>query len=115
MSKLAALLGPWPVSSPALAIGAAALCDHAWKEATRDRLKGEIAGLHALLVRHGIEVRGGTDLFVLIERADAIGVHARLARQGIWTRVFREHPRWLRLGLPATDADLARLDAAFTG
>ena len=36
--RLAAMLGPWAVSGPALAIGTAALADTAWIEATRHRL-----------------------------------------------------------------------------
>ena len=34
-ARLSALLGPWAVSGPALAVGAAALVDEAWIEITR--------------------------------------------------------------------------------
>ena len=37
-ARLAAILGPWPVSGPALAIGAQALADAAWIERTRHDL-----------------------------------------------------------------------------
>src|SRR3984893_13945172 len=36
--RLAAMLGPWAVSGPALALGTAALADTAWIEATRQRV-----------------------------------------------------------------------------
>jgi cobalamin biosynthetic protein CobC len=36
--RMAEALGPWPVSGPALEIGARALEDRAWAETTRQRL-----------------------------------------------------------------------------
>ncbi len=38
----------------------------------------------------------------------------RSPRQGIWTRAFAERPNWLRIGLPGSDADFARLDGALS-
>jgi cobalamin biosynthetic protein CobC len=114
IDRLAALLGDWPVSGPALAIGTAALGDKDWRAATRERLKKDMMRLRGLLTRRGLAIYGGTDLFVLIETPHAAGLHDRLARQGIWTRAFAERPNWIRVGLPGSDADFDRLDRTFT-
>jgi cobalamin biosynthetic protein CobC len=112
VSRLASILGDWPVSSAALAIGTQALSDRRWRDATRANLKEQSKTLRSLLVRHGLAIRGHTNLFVLIEDADAAGLHRRLAEHGIWTRAFAHQPTWLRLGLPGTGMD--RLDRALT-
>ena len=51
-------------------------------------------------------------LFRLIEADDSRALFERLAQRAILTRPFADQPRWLRLGLPADAAALARLDAA---
>ena len=112
IDRLAALLGDWPVSGPAIAIGTAALRDDDWQTATRMRLAKDMTRLRALLTGRGLAIPGGTDLFVLIETPDAAGLHDGLARHGIWARVFAERPNWLRMGLPGSDADFDRLDHA---
>src|SRR3974390_1260433 len=40
-AEIADVLGPWPVSGPALAIGRTALCDQSWIAATRARLASQ--------------------------------------------------------------------------
>jgi cobalamin biosynthetic protein CobC len=109
---LATLLGAWPVSGPALAIGSAALADTRWREATRASLRQQSADLRALLVRHRLLVKGGTDLFALVEDASARTLHTRLAGHGIWTRAFADQPSWLRFGLPGPG--LPRLEEALS-
>ena len=103
IDRLAALLGPWPVPGPALAVGAAALEDHAWAEAARARLARDAARLDAMLAPHA-RVVGGTTLFRLYEPADAAALRDRLARARIWSRTFGYAQRWLRLGLPPAHA-----------
>ncbi len=90
----------------------AALEDDAWRTATRQGLAQAAGRLRDLLTAHGLALVGGTDLFALAEHADAGRIHAALARDGIWTRAFEAHLRWLRIGLPPDDAAFARLDAA---
>jgi cobalamin biosynthetic protein CobC len=114
VDRLAALLGDWPVSGPAIAIGTASLRDKKWRATTRERLKKDMARLHGLLAGGGLAIRGGTDLFALVETPDATRLHDGLARHGIWTRVFAERPNWIRVGLPGSDADFDRLDRALT-
>ena len=112
IARLSGMLGPWPVSGPALAIGAAALGDGAWTEATRARLGRDAARLDALVTARGATSLGGTDLFRLYDTADARRWQDRLAARRIWTRVFPYNPRWLRVGLPGTPQAWARLEAA---
>ena len=114
LARLAGLMGDWPVSGPALAIGRAALSDAAWRETTRLRLAARRQGLDAVLARHGLTVTGGTDLFRLVAAADAGDLHERLARRGVWTRIFVDRPGFIRFGVPR-EADLPRLDAALGG
>ncbi|WP_298429971.1 threonine-phosphate decarboxylase CobD [uncultured Jannaschia sp.] len=102
IAPLAEPLGPWPVSGPALAIGAAALADTGWADATRTRLAADADRLDALMAPHGDPV-GGTTLFRLYDTADAATLRDRLAEHRIWSRVFPYSDRWLRLGLPAPD------------
>lgn len=112
IDRLGHVLGDWPVSSAALAIGRAALVDLGWQKAARIELAGRAMTLRALLSRHGLSIVGGTDLFVLVEHRDALRIHKRLAEAGIWTRSFAYNPEWLRIGLPPDEAAFARLDQA---
>jgi len=107
--RLAARLGPWSVSGPAIAVGAAALGDAGWAAAARERLAADAGRLDQLLLGSGLSVAGGTALFRLAETRDAAALHAHLAGHGIWTRRFDAHPRWLRLGLPGEASAWARL------
>lgn len=100
---LADLLGPWCVSGPALAAGAAALADVPWAVATRARLARDAARLDALVLARGARLQGGTPLFRLYEVGDAARWQHRLARHRIWSRVFPYADGWLRLGLPPAD------------
>lgn len=112
LHRLAGLLGPWPVSGPALALGAAALRDTAWAEATRRRLARDAGRLDRLMTARGARAVGGTDLFRLYEVDSAAQWADRLARARILVRTFPYSRTWLRLGLPGHPADWARLEAA---
>lgn len=112
IGQLAQALGPWAVSGPALEIGARALGDLPWAEATRRRLARDAARLDALI---GAPLVGGTSLFRLYDVGDAAALQTRLARAQIWTRIFPYSTRWLRFGLPGTQAGWDRLAAALQG
>ena len=104
-------LGPWPVSGPALQIGAAALLDDVWAESTRSRCAVDADRLDRLMGAKGAQVLGGTVLFRLYAVEDASVWQDRLAKGHIWSRRFPYAPGWLRLGLPAPDR-WAQLEAA---
>ena len=114
VERLRTLFGDWPVSVPAIDIGTAALADDDWRDRTLTRLKEESAQLHDMLTGHGLAIKGGTDLFTLIEDDDAAALHEGLARRGIWTRAFPGKPTWLRVGLPG-DGGLEKLDRTLGG
>ena len=110
-AKIRARLGDWPVSSEAIAIGRAAYADTAWREKAGKRLQCGAERLDALLLKAGYDILGGTSLFRLAAAPDAQLRFQRLCAAGILTRPFRDHPTWLRFGIPAP-RDFARLEAA---
>lgn len=112
LDRLSRILGPWPISGPAMEIGRIALNDDAWALAARANLRAQTDRLAAMLSASGIHRVGGTDLFTLIRHSDAHGLWDRLGHHGILTRAFAHDPRVLRIGLPGSDADMERLRAA---
>lgn len=115
LAPLRRLLGAWPVSAAAIAIGTAAYRDAAWIADMRVRLRGEATALDALLGRAGLEARGASPLFRLVEVGDGMVLFDRLGRHHILTRPFAQQPRWLRIGLPADAEASVRLEAALRG
>lgn len=110
--ELRHLLGDWPISGPAIAIGTAAYCDLAWQGLQRHRLKQGSARLAALLSEYGLHDLGGTANFRLCHAADAGELFGHLCRDGILVRPFADRPDQLRLGIPGTEADWVRLDTS---
>jgi cobalamin biosynthetic protein CobC len=102
-------LGPWAVGGPALAVGAAALADGEWIATTRSRLRAAAKALSEDLAALGLREVGGTDLFRLVADDRASALFDALLRNGILVRRFPDRPSWLRLGLPAGEAERSRL------
>jgi cobalamin biosynthetic protein CobC len=113
IARLEQMLGPWPVSGPALTIGTTALNDDDWAAKTRQRLATDAARLDGTMQAAGATSLGGTTLFRLYEVADAAQWQDRLARHHIWSRIFPYSTTWIRLGLPAPD-QWDRLQAALS-
>jgi cobalamin biosynthetic protein CobC len=111
IAQLTEMLGPWPVSGPALRVGTAALEDRDWAADARTRLASDAARLDRLMTTRGAVVAGGTSLFRLYAVDDARLWQERLARGKVWSRVFPYSATWLRLGLPAPTR-WAQLEAA---
>jgi cobalamin biosynthetic protein CobC len=111
-TRVAAALGPWAVSGPAIAVGEMALADVAWATATRALLAREGQRLDAALIDAGLAIVGGTSLFRLARHDAASELFQRLGRAGIAVRRFPEQPTWLRFGLPCGDDAWRRLRAA---
>jgi len=114
VDRLAEMIGPWAVSGPGLATGAAALRDHDWAKATRARLGRDADRLDGMMRRAGATVVGGTTLFRLYDVGDATVWQDRLAQHQIWSRIFPYSDRWLRLGLPGPEPHWARLEEALS-
>lgn len=111
LERLAGLLGPWAVSSPARWVAIQALADRDWQQANRRYLAAAGERLADLLTRRGLPPAGGCGLFQWVRTPDAARLQDRLAHRGILTRLFVEPPS-LRFGLPGTEADWERLAAA---
>ena len=114
IAVLASMVGPWPVSGVAIEIGRCALLDDGWANETRARLVLDAARLDELANHAGWELIGGTPLFRLYEAGDGAGAQERLARAQIWSRVFKDRPSWLRLGLPGNETEWQRLGAVLS-
>lgn len=111
-AQIRAAVGPWAVSGPALAIGAAALADVQWIAGMRRRLRADAAALDDILAGAGLTVSGGTDLFRLVTAPRAWMLYDHLGQRGILVRPFAEQARWLRFGLPGGTVGRERLRRA---
>ncbi len=112
MAELAVRLGPWPVSGPVLKLGAKALRDSDWADATRARLETDAKRLDDLLSKHGIRAIGGTTLFRLYETPDARAFQRGLVRNRVLSRIFPYSRSWVRLGLPGIESSWQQLTDA---
>ncbi len=110
--RLDADFGPWAISGPALEYGLRALADLSWQEAMRQRLVLDTARLDGVLGSSGIEVDGGTSLFHHLTIDDACDLFEALGQQGILVRNFVDRPNELRFGLPGSEQEWQRLEAA---
>ena len=111
-ARIAAALGPWPVSSAAVVVGAAALADTPWKDRTRIMLAEAALKLDTCLAKAGLEIVGGTSLFRPVRTKEAAQLFQHLGENGIMVRRFPEHPSWLRFGLPSGENEWQRLETA---
>jgi cobalamin biosynthetic protein CobC len=105
-------LGPWCVSVPAMTIGARALADDRWLEASIASLTETCRRLDQLLETSGCTILGGTPLFRLASHGAAAHIADTLGRHGIHVRRFAEHPEWLRFGIPGHEQAWRRLELA---
>lgn len=109
-SRLREAAGPWSVSGPALATGAAALADSSWLANSAQRLRRDAQRLDEMLIKAGFEIAGGALLFRLAKSERAGDWFRALAERGIWTRRFAERPMWLRFGIPGDESAWRRLE-----
>ncbi|MGY1893295.1 threonine-phosphate decarboxylase CobD [Pseudomonas sp. SDT291_1_S447] len=111
LKLLAEQVGPWAVSGPTRVLGQACLQDT--EGHTRQRIRSDEASerLAALLGRYGFKPQGGCALFQWLITEHAEMLHEFMARRGILLRIFT-HNSSLRFGLPADEAEEARLEQA---
>ncbi|MEL6946535.1 MAG: threonine-phosphate decarboxylase CobD [Pseudomonadota bacterium] len=105
-------MGPWAVSGPAMLVAESAFRDRTWQKRNRKKLAQRRAELEALLGAHGLDVIGGTDLFVLARHEQAPRLAQVCAQHHILIRTFTDRPDWLRFGIPAGKSVLNRLAEA---
>jgi cobalamin biosynthetic protein CobC len=112
VQRLDAEFGPWAVAGPALEYGIRALADLEWQQAMRVRLRTDAARLDALFARAGIAVSGGTSLYRFVVHRQADRLFHLLGERGILVRNFAWRREALRFGLPGSEAEWRRLEAA---
>jgi cobalamin biosynthetic protein CobC len=98
------------VSGPALV-----LAEHLMSSDTRliaQQIRSRALALQEVLSESGLTVRGGTELFQLVEHASAGELHRHLCSRQILTRKFDYRPDWLRFGLAPDEAGDTRLREA---
>ncbi len=109
--QMAEALGPWALAHPSRVAAIQALGDTAWQATQRRRLSEAGTRLGKLLAAHGLPARSGGLLFHYVATPQAAGIAEACAQSGILLRVFSQ-PSAVRFGLPGSDADFKRLDAA---
>lgn len=112
ISALRDLVGDWPLSGAALAIGERAYADSAWIDATRSALATRATQFDRILSQYGMEPQGASPLFRLVRAENAGALFDRLARHHILTRPFADRSDWLRFGVPANEAQMQRVARA---
>jgi cobalamin biosynthetic protein CobC len=112
--RLREMLGPWPVSGPAIAVGTAALADDSWLAEAVKTLERSGRRLDALLASSGCTAVGGTPLFRLVRHDTAGHIAETLGPRGILVRQFAYEPSWLRFGMPGSEDSWLRLTDALT-
>jgi cobalamin biosynthesis protein CobC len=115
VAALRALIGDWPISTPALHAGIAAYADIAWQAAQRERLDEAKQRMAALLGQHDIAIAAQTAFFTLVRTRQRDALFCRHAEAGVLTRPFADQPDWLRIGVPGSAHAWARLANALTG
>ena len=110
--RIAAALGPWAVSGPALEIAKRAFCDNAWIEQSQAVLATSASRLDDVLRAGGLEPTGNSPLFRLVEHSSATSVFQSLGDHGILVRNFPDQANRLRFGLPPDNAALDKLRQA---
>ncbi|WP_405406414.1 threonine-phosphate decarboxylase CobD [Paracoccus sp. Ld10] len=114
LAPLREAAGPWSVSGPALEIATTAMADRAWADDTVTYHAEAALNLDRLVTRAGWQPVGGTHLFRLYDTPDAQAAQDALARAHVWTRRFPYSDRWLRLGIPGSRDEFARVRDALT-
>ncbi len=111
LNSLNELLGPWPISNPSRFVCTDALQNTVWQAKTRHQLQQQSQRLMALLAQYQLSPTGSTHLFQWIQTEHATFIHKLLAKQAVFTRLFKQ-PASLRFGLPANDAAWQHLESA---
>lgn len=96
---LSVATGPWPISTAASQLLPRLFADTVWHIDMRKTLTSEMSDFCALLQKY-FTLIGKTDLFVLVEHADAVAVAEQFSASGIAVRSFDYATNWLRFGLP---------------
>jgi cobalamin biosynthetic protein CobC len=105
----------WPVSGLTLRAAAYAMRDVVWIREMQMGLSRAAKRMKATLKQQGLNHIGGTDLYHLVEAADAQQIYHQLLQQGIYVRRFDYNQSWLRFGLPGNENDWQHLEMILSG
>ena len=103
------LLGIWSVGSIALEIANQAYSDEHWHAHHLRKLRHARTALCAEISKADIQIVGTTDLYLLLSHPEANALWHQAAQNAVYLRAFDEHPGLLRIGIPPTEKDHARL------
>lgn len=112
--NLRRLVGPWPVSGPAITVATTALADRGWRINALQSLKHDSVRLDRLTNKYELRLVGGTQLFRTYATSDVEMLKERLVQHRIWPRCFSSYPNWIRLGLPSRIEHWDRLERALS-
>jgi cobalamin biosynthetic protein CobC len=113
LQKIAQQQGPWAISHPTRWIGTRALADQKWQQQTGVFLAKQSKKLHVCL-SHYVKNVQKTNNFCYFQHPQAKKIQKELAMHGIWSRYFAS-PSAIRLGLPANQIALDKLNKALSG
>ena len=106
------MLGPWPVSSIAAEIGIIALNDKTWISAMEKILLKGSNVLHEACNTKNWKLVGKTNLFHTYATSNCVEVEEQFAAHYIWIRTFDYSKSWVRLGIPTSKYEWARVRQA---
>lgn len=109
IEQLHAVIGPWAVSGPALAIGQKALADTDWQDKMRNVLKDRQKDMDHMFNQCGLQPIGQVPLFRLIKTPYAASLFQACIEAKIYVRRFENNPEWLRFGVPDEYKNISRL------
>jgi cobalamin biosynthesis protein CobC len=114
LTAIDAMMGPWPVSGPALSIAADLMADRVKVEAIREAIRARLRETRDVLDRTGLPIIGDGGLFLLVQHPAASEIYAHLCRQHVLVRAFDYRADWLRFGLAKAAPDAQRLADALS-
>jgi cobalamin biosynthesis protein CobC len=108
------MMGPWPVSGPAISIAADLMADRVKVASVREAIRARHRETQDVLNRAGLPIIGDGGLFLLVQHPAASEIYAHLCRQHVLVRAFDYRRDWLRFGLTKDASDAQRLADALS-
>ncbi|MBO6918350.1 MAG: threonine-phosphate decarboxylase [Rhizobiaceae bacterium] len=114
LHQIEQLQGPWAISGPSMAVAKHVLMSNHIHQDLLKKITTRHTDMLNMLKDTGVEIIGGTKLFMLVGHENAIDLHAYLLKHKILTRKFSYHSKWLRLGLTRDQEEDGRLRDAIS-
>ncbi len=114
LDQIEQLQGPWAVSGPSMAVAKHVLTSNHIRQDLLKKITTRHSDMLNMLKDTGLEIIGGTKLFMLVGDDNAIDLHEHLLKHKILTRKFDYQSKWLRLGLTRNQEEDGRLKDAIS-